>query len=74
MIETEAVVKEWGNSLGIVLPSKLRKDERIKSGDKVKVIIIKDNNILKESFGALRDWKLNAQELKDKLRKEWSKR
>ena len=69
----EAAVKEWGNSLGIILPSDLTKKEKIKPGDKIKVIIIKDKNVLKESFGTLKNWKINSQKLKDDLRKEWSK-
>lgn len=74
MVQVEAEVKEWGNSLGIILPRSLAAKENIKPGDKVKMTIVKNNNILKEAFGSLKNWKIDSQKVKDELRKEWSKR
>ena len=73
MIEVEVNVKEWGNSLGVILPSELAKKEKIKSGDKVKIIIVKEQNVLRETFGSLKNCKIDPQKVKDELRKEWSK-
>jgi len=59
--------------LGLVLPKSLTKKEKIKSGDKVKLLIVKEQNVLRETFGILKGSKINAQKVKDDLRKEWSK-
>lgn len=73
MIEVEVNVKEWGNSLGVILPRNLAKKEKIKSGDKIKMIIVKEQTDLSDIFGMLKDSKINSQKVKDDLRKEWSK-
>jgi antitoxin component of MazEF toxin-antitoxin module len=49
MTTTEAVVKEWGNSLGIIIPKKLVRIENIAAGDVIKIDIIKDRKI--DGFG-----------------------
>jgi len=36
--------------------------------------IAKDNNVLKEAFGSLKNWKIDSQKVKDELRRESSKR
>ncbi|MEK6852246.1 MAG: AbrB/MazE/SpoVT family DNA-binding domain-containing protein [Nanoarchaeota archaeon] len=54
MTETEAVVREWGRSLGIVIPKEAAEKENLKPGEKVTVIILKKSNVLKETFGALK--------------------
>lgn len=36
----EAKVKKWGNSLGIILPRKMVKEESIKDGEHIKVIAV----------------------------------
>lgn len=74
MIEAETKVKKWGNSLGVVLPRDLTRNEKVKAGDKIKIIVIKEQNTLKDVFGSLKNWKVDSQKLKDDLRKEWSKR
>lgn len=73
-MEFEAEVKEWGNSLGIILPKISTKKENIKAGDKVKITLSHNNNVLRETFGSLPDWKIDSQKAKDAIRKEWSKR
>ena len=70
-MEIEAEVKQWGNSLGVILPKDLAKKENIKPGDKVK-IVVNHNNVLRDTFGSLPDWEIDSQKVKDELRKEWS--
>ena len=53
-METTVKTKKWGNSLGIVLPSDLVREEEIKVGEEVVVEIKKRTNVLKELFGALK--------------------
>ncbi len=72
-MEIEAEIKQWGNSLGIIIPKDLAVKENIKSGDKVRVLLNHNNNVLKETFGSLPNLKIDSQKIKDELRKEWSK-
>jgi len=69
MIECETVVKKWGNSLGIVIPSDVAEMEHIKEKEKIRFMIIRDSKALTKTFGIAKG-KLNAQEIKDQLRKE----
>jgi bifunctional DNA-binding transcriptional regulator/antitoxin component of YhaV-PrlF toxin-antitoxin module len=66
---THAKVRRWGSSLGIVVPSRVAKDLKLKPGDDVVVEI--DQAGVEEAFGALRDWAVDPQKLKDELRRGW---
>ncbi len=72
MIELRAKVRRWGNSFGIVVPQKAVESENVKDGDEVIVFVNKerDRNALKETFGVLKGWKIDAQKIKDELRRE----
>ena len=49
-----AKAKEWGNSIGIIIPSRLVKELNINPGDEVFISKIeKKSNPLKEAFGAM---------------------
>ena len=71
-METKAIVKEWGNSLGIIIPKDIVRKESIKPNDEVVVSIIKKRKLTK-IFGSLKDWKIDSQKMKDELRKEWNR-
>lgn len=45
MTMAEARVKQWGNSLGIVIPSYIAKMENLSEGDVVKIEIEKEKRI-----------------------------
>lgn len=71
MIMTEAVVKKWGNSLGVIIPKDVLDKEHIKENDKIKIIVYKENNNLKKSFGLLKGkWTKTGQQIKDESRRE----
>ena len=70
MIEVECIAKKWGNSIGIVLPKEITKEENIKANDKVFVSLRKTHRI-GEFFGLLPNWKIDTQKRKDMLRKGW---
>jgi bifunctional DNA-binding transcriptional regulator/antitoxin component of YhaV-PrlF toxin-antitoxin module len=55
MAMAEAIVKEWGNSLGIIIPKQLADHEGIKAGDMIKVDLIKPRM---SGFGIWKDLKL----------------
>ena len=61
--------KLWGNSLGFIIPKEIVKKEGITLDTNV-MIEIKKENPLKELFGSLREWKIDAQKVKDEIRKE----
>lgn len=68
----EAKPKQWGNSLGITIPSNIVKEEGVSPEKKIKVIIIGEkNNHLKKLYGLSKHLKIDAQKAKDELREEW---
>lgn len=69
-MEFKTKAKEWGNSLGIIIPREIANKEHITANEEV-IVEIKRKNALKEVFGSLKGWKINTQKLKDELRKEW---
>lgn len=70
MAETEVEVRKWGNSLGVIIPAEIVKAEGLKPHDKAWIRITKLRYPDPRSFGMLKDTKLNAQEIKDRLRRE----
>ncbi|MBI1970414.1 hypothetical protein HYS47_01575 [Candidatus Woesearchaeota archaeon] len=70
MAVTDAKVKAWGNSMGIIIPRWIIDEELIEVGDDV-VIEVHKKKKLKDLFGTLRDWKIDSQKMKDELRKGW---
>lgn len=65
----KAKVKEWGNSLGVVIPKEIVRKERIKSEDDILIEIRKKEDIM-ELFGTL-NFKKSSQQMKDEGRKAW---
>lgn len=51
MFGTEVSLRKWGKSIGVVIPKEDIINEKLKAGDKIKIIILKKNNVLKETFG-----------------------
>ena len=68
----EARLRRWGSSLGVIVPKEIVDKERLKPGEEI-IFEIKKKNAVKSVFGALKDWKIDSQKVKDELRKEWSK-
>ncbi len=69
---TKAVVKHWGSSFGVVIPREVVLAEGLKEGEEI-VLEIRRKKTIKELFGTLKDWKIDPQQLKDELRKEWDR-
>jgi len=72
-MESVAKLREWGSSIGLVIPKEIVRQESLKSGDEV-VVEIKKAKTLKDLFGSLKNLKIDAQEFKDERRKEDKKR
>ncbi len=62
------VVRKWGNSLGVVIPSEEASKEGLKENDEVEIVIRKAVDI-KELFGKYKFRDLRK--LKDELREGW---
>ncbi len=69
MPRTRARVRQWGSSLGIVVPRQVAKELRLKAGDEVVLEI--DQAGIEEAFGSSKDWVVDPQKLKDELRRGW---
>lgn len=63
-------VKKWGHSLGIVIPAKVVKNEKIHENEIIEVKIKKVENPLKETYGTYK-FNKSTQEIKDELRSGW---
>ena len=68
-MKTTARLREWGSSIGIVVPSDAIKKEGFKPGDEV-IIDIRRAFTLRDLFGMSKGLNLNAQEMKDETRRE----
>lgn len=69
MLEFEAKVKRWGNSLAVVLPGDEAKSNRLKANQVLHVIALPKSDAAKRSFGMLPRLR-SGQDVKDELRKE----
>lgn len=52
MTMAEIKIKQWGNSLGLVIPKEIVKLEELHEGETVKVEIMKEKRV--DSFGILK--------------------
>ena len=66
---TKAKVREWGHSLGIIIPRDVVRKENIKSEDEVIIEIRKKQDVM-DLFGTLK-FKKSAQQMKDEGRRAW---
>ncbi len=56
MISCEARVKKWGSSMAVIIPKTMAKKDGLKVNDKVRLMVNKPNNVIAETFGALKGW------------------
>jgi len=72
MATTKAILRNWGSSLGVVVPKEVVRQEHLKEGEEV-VIELHKKKTMRDVFGSMKDLKIDSQKMKDDLRKEWSK-
>lgn len=70
VIQTRTKVREWGNSLGIVIPKEIVIKEGLRPNEHV-TITISRKQILEDFFGKLKKARIDAQKMKDESRKMW---
>ena len=61
--------KQWGNSIGVIIPRTVVEELGIVPGEEVIVDFKKKHNVLKELFGSIR-FKRKPQEIVKEVRKE----
>lgn len=66
----EVEVKEWGNSLAVILPREFVNEKQIRAKDKIMIEAIKEAK-LKKIFGTL-PRKKTGQKFKDMVREGWN--
>ncbi|MBS3076508.1 AbrB/MazE/SpoVT family DNA-binding domain-containing protein [Candidatus Pacearchaeota archaeon] len=71
MIKTK--VKQWGNSIGLVIPKEAAERMNLKLGEDLVIEIKRKENPLRESFGSLRfgDSKKILKEVRKEMESKW---
>ena len=70
MIKSEARLRAWGNSVGVILPKEILKEEGLAVNDDVEIIVRKKSTTLKDIFGKLREFKAKSGKSTEELLKE----
>lgn len=70
MFRSETKLRAWGNSVGVILPKELIKEEKLSIDDEVEVIVKKKSNPLKDAFGKLREFKAKSDKSTDEILRE----
>jgi antitoxin component of MazEF toxin-antitoxin module len=72
MIECEAKLKSWGNSIGVLLPKEKLKKENLSSNSLVKLIVLPAEKItVADLFGKKKNWKTPTKKLLKEIDKEF---
>lgn len=69
-IQTKTRIKEWGNSLGIIIPNEIVIKENLQPQDEVIISISKKQN-LSDFFGKGKGKIVDVQKEKNEARKLW---
>ena len=71
MVIMKTQIKKWGNSFGVIIPKDIIQGEKLKENDEIEIIIVRPNNVLKETFGILKGkLKKPTQQIMDETRRE----
>ncbi len=71
MITIESQLRNWGRSIGVVIPKEAIIKEHLTEGDIVKIIILKRSNALKETFGKFKFKRTTDEILKESDEESW---
>ena len=63
MVELRTEVKRWGNSFGLIIPNEIVRREKLKPKQKVTVLLLKESNVLKKTFGMAKKWKTPTKQI-----------
>ena len=66
MIEINSKVKEWGNSLGVIIPKEIARKIKLKSEERVRIMIERPKSAkVKDIFGIAKFKKKTKQMMKE---------
>ena len=71
MVELAAQVREWGRSIGVVIPKEIATKAHLNAGDRIRLLIMKQKNPLKETFGMLKFKRSTEEILKETDKVAW---
>ena len=71
MITIESQLRNWGRSIGVVIPKEAVIKEHLAEGDTVEIIILKKSNALKETFGKFKFKRTTDEILKESDEENW---
>ncbi len=60
-----------GNSVGLVLPSSVVREERLKLGQIVRIIFVDPTPVPKKVFGAWKGMKIDVDKAKEEMKRGW---
>ena len=72
MDTVETQIREWGGSLGVVIPREIALHDKLKAGDTVELLLIKKTNVFKELFGTVKLKRSTEEILKEIDEEGWN--
>jgi antitoxin component of MazEF toxin-antitoxin module len=63
-------LRKWGNSMAIIVPTRVVEEKGLKENDQILVQIVKEADLSK-IHGLIKKRKMTGQEMKDMVRKGW---
>ncbi len=71
-MEIETLTRKWGNSIAVIIPSKIVEEQKLRENERVTVKIEKKRKLkVKDIFGVLKEWKKPTEEIIKEARKGW---
>ena len=65
MLQVEGKLRKWGKSFGLSISRKKAEEENLREGENVKALIMKEGNVLRETFGTLKTKKNTSKLMKE---------
>ena len=72
MVEITAQVREWGRSIGVVIPKEAASKAHLNAGYRIRLLIMKNKNPLKETFGILKFKRSTEENLREVDKEAWN--
>ena len=72
MRAVQAQVREWGRSLGVIIPRETVVDEHIKAGDTLNLLIGRDEDVVSTMFGKAKMKRSTDEILKEIDEEAWN--
>ena len=70
MVELKTELRKWGNSFGLVVPKAIVRKEKLKTHQKITVLLLKESNTLKKTFGMAKGWKTPTKKILEQTDRE----